>query len=174
MLIDYSINFSNLLVIGGGLFATGKWLYELIQKNKWEKNRFLLEKLEEFREKENTKVFHQILDWNKSYVEIEGNSVRVTDELFIESLDLHTQRGKFSRDELLLRNTFDRYFDDLSTLHFMVKVGLIEEKHFKKFMEYWFKFLRGEGNKPKEFHIKISTYMKFYGYGELYDFISEK
>jgi hypothetical protein len=171
MLIDYNIDFSNLLVIGGGLFATGKWLYEIIQKNKWEKNKFLLEKLEEFREKNNTKVFHQILDWNGSFVEVENEKFRVDDDLFISALDLHTDRHKFSREELLLRNTFDRYFDDLNTLYFMVKVGLVDEKHFKKFMDYWFKFFKGKGNKPDEFYTKIANYMKFYGYGELYDFI---
>lgn len=173
-MIDYTINISNILVIIGGLFATGKWLYELVQKYKWEKNKYLLENLEEFRLKENTKVFHQILDWNASYVNIDNERFRVDDELLISALDLHTERTKFSREELLLRNTFDRYFDDLSTLHFMVEVGLIDEKHFKTFMEYWFKILRGDGHKPKTFGPKIEKYMTYYGYEKLYKFLKDE
>lgn len=173
MNVDFTINLSNLLVIIGGLFATGKWLYELVQKYKWEKNKYLLEKLEEFRLKDNTKVVHQLLDWNKSWVEIEEIKFKVDDNFLIASLDLHIDRSSFKKEELLLRNTFDRYFDDLNTMFFMVKVGLINEKYFINFMEYWFKFLRGEGNKPKIFGEAISKYMIFYGYKELYDFIKE-
>ena len=172
-MIDYTINVSNLLAIVGGLFATGKWLYELVQKYKWERNKYLLENLEDFRSKENTKIFHQILDWNASYVTIENEKFRVNDDLLISALDLHTERGKFSREELLLRNTFDRYFDDLSTLHFMVKVGLIDKNHFKTFMKYWFKILKGDGHKPEIFGTKIKKYMVYYGYEELYNFIKE-
>ena len=40
-------------------------------------------------------------------------------------------------------------------------------------MEYCFKFFKGKGNKPSEFYTKIADYMKFYGYGELYDFICD-
>lgn len=174
MKFDYTIDISNLIVIIGGFIAFGKWIYEIVQNYKWERNKFLLEKLEEFRSKENTKIFHQILDWNGSNIKINDKTFRVDDLLLITSLDLHKDRGVFQKEELLLRNTFDRYFDDLSTMVFMVKVGLIDEEHFRNFMGYWFKILKGEGRKPEVFKTKVEKYMKYYGYEELYNFIIEK
>jgi hypothetical protein len=174
MKIDYTIDISNLIVIVGGFIAFGKWIYEIVQNYKWERNKFLLEKLEDFRDKSVTKVMHQILDWNHSTVKINDSEFKVDDSLIISSLDLHSDRSVFKKEELLLRNTFDTYFDDLTNMVFMVRVGLIDEKHFRNFMDYWFRILKGEKSKPSVFKNKIKKYMDYYGYRELYNFIIEK
>ena len=174
MNFDYTVDVSNLIVIIGGFIAFGKWIYEIVQNYKWERNKFLLEKLEEFRKKDNTKIFHQILDWNGSKIKINGKEFRVDDLLLITSLDLQTDREVFQTEELLIRNTIDEYFDDLTTLVFMVKVGLIDEDYFRNFMSYWFNILKGDGRKPEIVSKKIKKYLKYYGYEELYNFMIEK
>ena len=105
---------------------------------------------------------------------INGKEFRVDDLLLITSLDLHTDREVFQTEELLIRNTIDEYFDDLTTLVFMVKVGLIDEDYFRNFMSYWFNILKGDGRKPEIVNKKIKKYLKYYGYEELYNFIIEK
>ena len=47
MRVDYTVDVSNLIVIIGGFIAFGKWIYEIVQNYRWERNKFLLEKLED-------------------------------------------------------------------------------------------------------------------------------
>jgi len=163
-----------LLSVGAAVATTSKWIYEYSNKLKWEKNKFLLEKIEDFQELESTKTMHKILDWNSISIVYKNNSLKVDDTLLYESFKTHDIKHKFTSSEVLLRGLFDEYFDNLNKFIILCKCNLITEKNFVLFMEYWFDILSGESmSKNRELVEQIHKYLEFYNYGNLLNFIKK-
>jgi len=163
-----------LLSVGAGVATTSKWIYEYSNKLKWEKNKFLLEKIEIFQELESTKTMHKILDWNSISIVYKNNSLKVDDTLLYESFKTHDEKHKFTSVEVLLRGLFDEYFDNLNKFVILCKCNLISEKNFVFFMEYWFDILTGESmSKNRDLVEQIHKYLEFYNYSNLLYFIKK-
>jgi hypothetical protein len=157
-----------------GLLAAFKWVYEYTQKLSWERSRFLLDCLQDFNAKENTKKVQKILDWNLLNIEIAGNEEQIEDQILMQALQTHDIKSSYSNLEYELRGMFDEYFDDLNALVQLQKAGLIDEDRLKMFLSYWFSILNGERkNKSQAFALSVKKYMLFYGYEELYEFIEQ-
>jgi hypothetical protein len=162
------------LTIIGGFAATFKWIYEYSSKLKWEKNKFLLDKIEDFQNLESTKTMNKILDWNSISIFYKNNSLKVDDMLLYESFKTHDDKHKFTSSEVLLRGLFDEYFDNLNKFVILCRCDLISEKNFILFMEYWFNILSGESmSKNRELVEQIHKYLEFYNYGSLLYFIKK-
>lgn len=161
-----------LLTIAGGIGTSSKWVYEYTKKLKWEKNKFLLEKLEIFHSLESTKIMETLLDWNGTNVIINGKEIFIDDNILLNSLYTHDVKHSFTTLEFELRHIFDDYFDNLTKLIFMSKSGLIDKKNLVMFMEYWLKILSGNtNNKSRELMEQINKYLEFYEFTTLRDFI---
>ena len=161
-----------IISIVGGLAATSKWIYEYSNKLKWDKNKFLLEQIENFENKESTKIAETLLDWNGTEITIEDKSFYVDDKLLLGALTTHDLKNKFSTEEFLIRGVFDEYFDNLTRLVILSKTKLISEDNLILFLEYWFEILSGQKeNKDKKVLEQIETYLDFYGYNTLLEFI---
>lgn len=162
------------ITIAIALITGIKWVYEYTKKLSWDRNKFLLERYEKFKSKESTKAMQLILDWNAITVELNGVNIRVTDEMFYESLQTHDVRQTFTVNEARLRKLYDEYFDDLNEFRLLAESGLISEKNYRLFMEYWFKIITGEKESKSPRVIKqLEHYLKFYGYSDLYTFMNK-
>lgn len=169
------LNIEIIIAVFGSIVAAGKWIYEYSAKNKWEKNKFLLEQLEKFEYREETKVVELILDWNIRRVIYQGKEYIVNDAILYDALSTHNVKSSFNTTEVFIRNIFDDYFENLTKFVFMSKVGLIDEKNFRLFMDYWFGIISGKRNsKSKELREQIHKFMNYYGYNDLLDFILKK
>ena len=173
MTIDTSLDIATAFTILGGVVAGGRWVWEWSRQSAWERNRFLLEELEDFRHRDTTATVHQLLDWSTSTVHIEDTAILVRDEDLVAALDLHIHRQRFTADELLLRNTLDKYFDDLNTFLYMVRTDLVDEDHLRAALGYWLRILRTGGDKGEGFARALHRYLDYYGWGDLRDFINQ-
>jgi hypothetical protein len=159
-------------VLIAGLATSLKWVWEYSQSRKFEKNKFLLERIEKFNNLESTQKVQKILDWNSISIEINGVRVKVDDDILVESLKTHDQKSSFDSTEVYLRQIFDDYFTGITELIILSNTGLVDKRNLKKFLKYWIIILNGKKqNKPESFVKKIENYLKFYGYTEVLEFL---
>jgi hypothetical protein len=168
-IFDYIV--TNIVIITS-LFAGIRWIWEYSQSRKFEKNKFLLERIEKFLELDSTKKVHKLLDWNKISIEFDSKTEIIDDGILIQSLVTHNKKNHFEPVEMNIRSIFDEYFDNLSKLIILSRTGLVDEKNLKKFLVYWMNILNGKSNnKPKLFTDIIHEYLIFYGYQDVLNFI---
>ena len=159
-------------VLIAGLATSLRWVWEYSQSRKFEKNKFLLERIEKFNNLESTQKVQKILDWNSISIEINGVRVKVDDDILVESLKTHDQKSSFDGTEVYLRQIFDDYFTGITELIILSNTGLVDKRNLKKFLKYWIIILNGKKqNKPESFVKKIENYLKFYGYTEVLEFL---
>jgi hypothetical protein len=159
-------------VLIAGLVTSLKWVWEYSQSRKFEKNKFLLERIEKFNNLESTEKVQKILDWNSIKIEINDLSIKVDDSIIVESLKTHDQKASFDSTEVYLRQIFDDYFTGITELIILSNTGLVDKRNLKKFLKYWVDILNGnKRNKPESFVKTIENYLKFYGYTEVSEFL---
>jgi hypothetical protein len=168
-IIDWVIE--NFVLITG-LATTLKWVWEYSESRKFEKNKFLLERIEKFNNLESTQKVQKILDWNAIKIDIGGVPTKVDDDILIESLKTHQQKVSFDSTEVYIREIFDEYFTGLTELIIISNTGLVDKKNLKKFLQYWIDILNGTNqNKPEIFVNTIGDYLSFYKYKEVLNFL---
>ena len=159
-------------VLIAGLAAAFKWIYEYSQQRKFEKKKFLLERIEKFYESEDIKIVQKLLDWNEIKIQYDNKEYIIDDTILTEALETHDNKSSFNQTEVLIRKLFDNYFDELNELIILNDCGLVDGDNLKRFLRYWIDILNGEKkNKPKSLISAIDKYLEFYGYQELKDFI---
>jgi hypothetical protein len=159
-------------VLIGGLAAAFKWTYEYSQQRKFEKSKFLLERIEKFYQIEEVKLVNKLLDWNNTSIYYEDKQYVIDDEILSNALVTHDNKSKFTPTEVMIRKVFDIYFDELKELIILRDCGLIDHKNLKRFLKYWVDILNGDKkNKPKELVQTIQDYLEFYGYEDVLEFI---
>lgn len=163
------------LIVGavGMVGASFKWVTEYSKAQTWQKNRFLIEQLDAFKSLESTKAMETILDWNAAKVTFGDKKIYVTDDLLKESLYTHDIKRKFTADEFAIRDIIDEYFDSLTRLVLLCEQDLVPKKSLVLQMKYWFNILKGSTDKSKSREIvdMFHTYMEYYGYTELREFL---
>ena len=168
-IIDWTVD--NFVLIAG-LATTIRWVWEYSESRKFEKNKFLLERIEKFNSLPSTQKMQKILDWNAIKIDIDGVSTKVDDEILIEALKTHDQKVSFDSTEVYLREIFDDYLTGLTELIILSNTGLVDKKNLKRFIQYWVDILNGsKKNKPENFVNCIEKYLNFYGYDEVLKFL---
>lgn len=168
-----NVSFDVILTIVGGIVAFAKWVYEYSKKNKWDKNKYLVECIDDFRSKEAVKAMEKILDWNSIKFGYKGTIVKTNDAEIYGALFTHDVKSNFTSQEVMLREIFDTYFDELTKLIILTKCDLISEKNLMRFMGYWFDILNGDKkSKSPQLLAQIHEYLIFYGYTELKEFLN--
>jgi len=159
-------------VVIAGLATTIRWVWEYSQTRKFEKNKFLLERIEKFNNSPSTLKVHKLLDWNKTKIEINDEIVVVDDAILVEGLKTHNQKMNFTQQEAYIREIFDDYFTGLTELIILSQTGLVDKKNLKRFFKYWIEILNGKKkNKPQVFSETIKCYLEFYGYTDILIFL---
>jgi hypothetical protein len=167
------MTFEENMTLWAAIAAVAKWVYEYTKRLSWDRNRFLLERIEKFRSMESTGKVQTMLDWNGANVELRGKQVWVDDEVLVSALQTHDVKGSFTSTEFAIRGLFDQYFDGLSELVAMSRSGLVDKGNLRLFMRYWIDILGGRRGKRKAVSDQFGRYMLFYGYEELHDFVAK-
>jgi hypothetical protein len=161
----------NFLIISG-LIATIRWIWEYSQRRKFEKNKFLLERIEKFNNNPSVKKIQKILDWNSIIIEINGVEIKVNDAILIEAFKTHNEKKFYNKTEIYLREIFDDYLTGLTELIILSKTGLVDKNNLRKFLQYWLDVLNGKmKNKPKSLVNTFNNFIEYYGYSEISKFI---
>ena len=170
------MNVELLVGVGGMLGASFKWVYEYSKSLKWQKNKFLIEQLDSFKQLESTKAMETILDWNAAKVTFEDKKIYVNDDLLKESLYTHDIKKKFTTDEFVIRDIIDSYFDSLTRFVLFCEHGLVPKESLILQMNYWFNILKGNTSKSKSREIveMFDKYMEYYGWCSKPQFILPK
>jgi hypothetical protein len=152
-----------------------KWVYEYSNKLNWEKNKFLIDRLEVFFNDTNTKNIQLVLDWNKIKINDGQENYLIDDDILFEALQTHDIKHKFDKTEIFLRNSFDEYFDKLTEFIILAESGMISKRNLRMFLNYWFNILGGnKKSKPSKLINQFKVYMLFYGYEKLFKFLNNK
>jgi hypothetical protein len=164
----------NNFVFVTGVLAGMKWVWEYSQSRKFEKNKFLYDKISEFDDLENTKFVKKMLDWNKFKIK-DGLDIHfITDDILIEALTTHDKKNQFNPTEVWIRDQFDEWLDSINELIILSECGLIDKKNLKKMLKYWIDILNGTKKvKRKEFSVQIQNYLLYYGYHDVAAFIKQ-
>lgn len=164
----------NNFVFVTGVLAGMKWVWEYSQSRKFEKNKFLYDKISEFDDLENTKFVKKMLDWNKFKIK-DGLDIHfITDDILIESLTTHDKKNQFNPTEVWIRDQFDEWLDNINELIILSECGLIDKKNLKRMLKYWIDILNGTKKvKRKEFSVQIQNYLLYYGYHDVAAFIKQ-
>jgi len=159
-------------ILIAGVSAAGKWIWEYSQQRKFEKSKFLLEKIESFNQSEEVKVVHKLLDWNLITVKYNNIEYQIDDQILIDALITHDKKNKYSKTEVMIRGIFDFYFDQLNELIILCDCGLVDERNLRRFLKYWILILNGsKNNKSNNFSERVKNYLTFYGYHDVHKFI---
>lgn len=167
--MDLALKVTIITSVIGGL----KWVYEYSNSNKWERNKFLLEKINEFESKEFITLVYKMLDWNSITIDWNGQSYLINDNILVEALKTHNIKQAFTRDETIIREIFDKYFDELNKLVVLSELKLVDKSGVESFIGYYLDILRGKRGKNKELVDTFKKYLKYYNYNKLYKFIYE-
>lgn len=164
----------NNFVFVTGVLAGMKWVWEYSQSRKFEKNKFLYDKISEFDDLENTKFVKKMLDWNKFKIK-DGLDIHfITDDILIEALTTHDKKNQFNPTEVWIRDQFDEWLDSINELIILSECGLIDKKNLKRMLKYWIDILNGTKKvKRKEFSVQIQNYLLYYGYHDVAAFIKQ-
>jgi len=154
-----------ILTIIFSIVGAAKWIYEYTKKLKWERTKFLSEKMDEFFSDPEIKKVLTMLDWNSSKIEFNGNLIRYDDSMLMASLTTHNLKSSFSVEEKYIRILFDYFFDKLMKFQIWIDTGLIDQKDTIRFLGYYLDILSGKRkSKSNEFVFQLKNYMDFYGY----------
>jgi hypothetical protein len=131
----------------GGAFALWRWMVD----QKWRRVQHAQSLVEKFLEKKNTIKAFEILDTIgdvecvSKYDAKRKETINITDEFLIGALSTFDQKKENDESEIIMRDIFDDFFDDLSTFQGHIESGLIKLQDIKPYLEYWMSELGGHG-----------------------------
>jgi hypothetical protein len=141
---------------------------------KWKRTEFIQPKLKEFTDNQSAKIVSSLLDYNVRLVPLfkKDSLHKITDNVLNSALVIDTINAKFTTIEVKLRDTFDEYFDLLTTFNLYAKSKLIEYEDLKPFFAYQLGIIFDPKNTRKSTELKNTikayiTYYQFAGVNEL-------
>lgn len=127
------------------VFGIGLWQYAKAQK--WKRREFIATQMKEFESDEKIQLAMTMLDWNDRvlYFPSEASdkpiAVKVDDALICSALLPHQLARRYSKEEELIRDCFDRFLDMLVRLWNFVDAGLINTDELRPYIQYWIKLI---------------------------------
>jgi hypothetical protein len=156
-----------ILATAGGVFALWRWTID----QKWRRVQHAQSLVKNFLEKKNTIKAFEILD-TTGKVECTSNydskmedTIDVTDEFLIGALSTFDQKDENDDKEVIIRDIFDSYFDELSTFQSHIETGLITLQDIQPYLEYWMLQLTGRGRiRSPAFGQQAGKYLSYFEY----------
>jgi hypothetical protein len=113
-----------------------------------------------------------MLDWRdrELYFPAEGGnkfvSIKITEPLLCSALLPHGDAKRYSQNEEIIRDCFDRFLDMLVRLSAFVDANLIQTEELRPYLEYWTTLISGkkyEWHTP-EFFVLLRNHIQIYGF----------
>jgi len=153
------------VAVVGGSFALWRWIID----QRWRRVQHAQSLIREFLTKPNTNKAFEIID-----TEGEGNfdtddkhvtTIEIKDAFLIEALSTFDQKQDSSEDELVVREIFDEFFEDLNGFQHHVDSRLIKLRDVAPYLEYWMRALTGrERVRNIDFARQCATFLTYFGY----------
>jgi hypothetical protein len=128
------------------LFIVGFLRYSKSQE--WKRKEFIANEIKEMNKDSIVRNAMYILDWDKRKIELfpedpdfEKRYYVVDRELLKSALLSHKLKGKFKKEEVRIRDTFDHFFDELERLNQFIESNLISDKEIGPYLKYWIKVI---------------------------------
>ncbi len=149
------------------ILTFAKAIIEYVKVLKWKKSELLSKEIKEFYSDSDINMVCKLLDWNVRKVELNGEIVRVDDNLLESALLTHRKKAKFSEHEAIIRDKFDYFFDRLSYFNIYIENNLVSEKETLRYLSYYLDILVTPGRKDKELVDKFNEYIDYYEFNNV-------
>lgn len=168
---------SMLLAMTISVIALIKGVYEYAKAQKWKKAEFVAKEIKEFLNDFDVKRAFLLLDWNAYECEllpkeIEGQTkLKFNDELVFNALRTHIETDRFTKEEVVVKLIFDRFFDKLSVFNQYIESGLIKPEDIRPYLVYWIQLIADKNNKRKSAEVReqIWQFIVTYGFQDVID-----
>jgi len=153
---------------------------QYVKGQKWQRAQILLSLIDSFESDERVEAACAMLDWDEREISIGEESIYFKNEMLISALRVPAMDTQvtFSKEERVIRDAFDAFFDFFHKLYAFQKSGLLTFAEYAYFY-YWFELLRDVGrykripNVQEVVHKYIDAY-HFVGVRELLEEYSKK
>ncbi len=157
----------SVLGTGFGLFTLWRGIEQYRKDQKWKRAEFVVKEIKEFNSDPAVKKAMLMLDWNQRKIvlsEEEEISIEMIDKVLCKALVSKTykdEEGGFTREESLVRDTFDTFFDYLERFDSFIETGLVTKEEFSPYLSYWLNILgnKNSGRKDAEFYKCTKQYL---------------
>ena len=141
-------NIESYVKIIGGLTALILFIIGLFRYNKdqnWKRKEFVSREIKELLDNKTIKNCLLMLDWDSRYIELYPNHT-IYEKRYsvigrVEVTSALIPHGKFkseyTRDESVIRDSFDFFLDNLSRFDQFIQSGLISPKDIEPYLKYW-------------------------------------
>lgn len=149
MNLENSVQIIDLFLKGIGgitaiiLFIIGFKRYN--KEQKWKIKEFVAKEIKEFHENKMNKNAMLMLDWDTRNIELypehpdyEKRNVLIgRKELERALLPHHNLTFKFSKDEAIIRDTFDHFLTTLTRFEHFIETEIVSLEDFRPYLRYW-------------------------------------
>lgn len=150
-----------------GLFNHGRSVRQQAKAELWKRRQFVLEAITAFESNRRVRIAMTLLDYNSRAVVLEegipGEPISESD--LIAAL---SPLKRYTRQEALLRDAFDEFFDGLDRLGVMLRAELITWADVEPYLRYWLVLLDPEPRgRSVEFGSVIRNYIDEWHFKDL-------
>ena len=187
-----SINLESGLTIGAlavSALTIMMGIYQYAKAQKWKKAEFVSKEIKEFYDDFDIKRAFVLLDWNSNELvlrenEIDGKkTIHFTEDLIFSALAPNENKSNdlagltsdatgFCKEEVVIRNVFDRLFGWLVMFNSYIETDLVTVKDLRPYLIFWIQVLADTDNNRKSQKVReqIWKYIDTNGYSVLRDF----
>lgn len=161
------------------LFTLWRGIEQYKKDQRWKKAEFVAKEIKEFKSDPVTKNVMLMLDWNQREIKLSPNENIIfdIDLVLCKALQPKTylnEQGGFTSQEALIRDHFDAFLDYLERFEAFIEAGLVGEKDFDPYLNYWFNIIgnRDSGRKDHKFYEIFWQYIDSFGYTKVQKLMS--
>jgi hypothetical protein len=154
----------------GAAIAIGTFIKAVMEyrsAQKWKRAEFIANIIKSFFGDPVNKRALIILDWEDKLIgfeDVHGKKivVRVTWPLAAEALRSDPDKGSFTKREILIRDTFSEFFDNLSVFEHHINSNLYHEDEIREYLIYWVDQIYNDLS--VEFRRSLFSFLNYYKY----------
>jgi len=161
-----------LVKIVGALVVFIVSLRQYSKAQRWKRREFIAAQIKEFEADPRNRVVMIFLDWSDRKIAFptdDGEAtvkILVTDVLLCGSLLPHGRANGFNPDEVIIRDSIDRFLESLVRFENFVEAKLIDVEELRPYLQYWIRLITGDmpDRHPAEVFQLLLNYIDQYGF----------
>ena len=163
---------SSVATLGGAIvFAFALLQYHRAEN--WKRTEFLAKMYKEFADDLMCQRTMCMLDWSPLSLDLgapgSAHIVKYSYDLLSEVLRAHKDNDHFKKEEVVIRDTFDRFFMYIEQFERAMQNRVVREKHVYPYFRYWVELLNGKRHFTKSETVK--EYLETYGFEDVVRFL---
>lgn len=141
----------------------------------WQKADIIINLIDSFEIDKRIEAACFMLDWDSRKVEVNGMEIDFENKMLVDALIVPMDDSDFSREQQVIRDAFDAFFDFFEKPYTLVESRLLDFSEIVGYWDYWFELLRRVGAFKKEPIIqeRINNYVEKYGFIGIRELLKE-